>query len=186
MVLWKIVVFCMLNDLVLTKNAKKELWRENKFDYWSKDPSARGDPLLNSHKFSITKLAQILSRCPNSVFIGPGNAQLWEMDDYFDLGAAAMLNILNSFGVTNVNAVELMQTMTKRGELHFDNTMQSRIGAAQMLENAIQISDAQLRFGIARHVYELIQSKPLVILWKVNVFPGPRNLLQTMVRKLRR
>ena len=111
---------------------------------------------------------------------------MWEMDDYFDLGAAAMLNILNSFGVTNVNAVELMQTMTKRGELHFDNTMQSRIGAAQMLENAIQISDAQLRFGIARHVYELIQSKPLVILWKVNVFPGPRSLSQIMARKLRR
>ena len=67
----------MFNDLDLTKNAKKELWYENKFDYWSRGPRARGDPLLSSHKYSMTKLAQILSRCPNSVFVGPGNAKLW-------------------------------------------------------------------------------------------------------------
>ena len=152
----------MLNDLVRTKNAKKELWRENKFDYWSKDPGARGDPLLNSHKFSITKLAKILARCPNSVFVGPGNAKLWELEDYFDLGANAALNILNSHGVTNINAVEIMQTMTKRGELHFDNTMQSRVGAAQILENAIQISDAHLKFGLARHLLETVSENPNV------------------------
>ena len=152
----------MFNDLWLTNNQVKELWRRNRYDFWHRTSGARGDPLLAEHRYGCTKLAQVLARCPNSVVIGPGDAKLWGMNEYFDEASVHMLNILNSYSVTNINAVEIMRTMTKRGQIHFDNTMESRIGAANMFENAIIISDAQLRFALGRHVYVLAKNSPAI------------------------
>ena len=48
---------------------------------------AGGDPLLPAHRSAATYLARVLSRFPNSIVIGPGNARLWHMDPHFDLAS---------------------------------------------------------------------------------------------------
>ena len=66
-----------------------------------------------------------------------------------------MLDILNSHGVTNINAVEIMQGMAKRDDIHFQNSVNNRTFACTVLENCIGISDANLKFGLALHLLEL-------------------------------
>ena len=70
--LGKVVVFCMFNDLWLSKNQKNMLWHQGAF-------SAGGDPLLDEFRYGMKKLARAMARMPNSVFVGPGNARLWEI-----------------------------------------------------------------------------------------------------------
>ena len=94
----------MFNDLWLSKNQKNMLWQQGAF-------SAGGDPLLDEFRYGIKKLARVMARMPNSVFVGPGNARLWEMDPHFDRAANGMLSILDGYGVTNINVVEMCQTM---------------------------------------------------------------------------
>ena len=48
------------------------------------------------------------------------------MNPHFDLGSAAMLEILDEFGVMHINAVEIMETMKFRGTIHFDNSRAPR------------------------------------------------------------
>ena len=83
-----------------------------------------GYPLLEDHRRDMTQLARVMARLPTSIFVGPGNAKLWSMNEHFDRGSAAMLKILEGHGVTNINAVEAMQGMTKRGHFHFNNTLE--------------------------------------------------------------
>ena len=68
----------------------------------------------------MRRLARVMDRLPNSIFVGPGNAKLWEMDPHFDRASECMLSIVDGYGVANVNTVEIMQTMGKCGTIHFE------------------------------------------------------------------
>ena len=66
-----------------------------------------------------------------------------------------MVDILDTHGVNNINAVEVMQCMTHRGTIHFQNTMNVRTIMSKVLETAIEISDAIMKLGFVRHLFDL-------------------------------
>ena len=145
----------MFNDLLLTRDEKKLVAAQDGLD-----SGAGGDPLLEIHRSNIRQLARVMARLPNAIFVGPGNARLWNLTYHFDKGSACMLETLIDYGITHINAVEIMQGMSKRGRMHFENTNINRTLACSMLENAIEISDAQLKLGLARHFLELAMDHP--------------------------
>ena len=59
----KVMVVCMLNDLVIGKKETKTI--------------LPGQILTEKQKSSILHLSTTLSRFPNSVFVGPGNSKVW-------------------------------------------------------------------------------------------------------------
>ena len=126
----------MFNDLVLSKNDKQMVAAQGGLT-----ASAGGDPLLDGHRWSIDKLAAVMSRLPNSVFVGPGSARLWAMDEHFDRGSEKMLNTLDLYGITHINANELIGTMEKRDQWHFRDTVHNKTTICRILGTAISITD---------------------------------------------
>ena len=140
-------------------------------------PVRGGNPLLAHHVEGMVKLAQIMSRFPNSIFVGPGNAKLWTMDEHFDYASTHMLDILSQYGVTHINAVEMMQRMTKRNSWHFRDTVDNRTYASRILEHAIDVSDAVVRFGFARHFLEIAQANEDFTIHNLGPIPTPTQVL---------
>ena len=95
-----------------------------------------------------------------------------------------MLDILSSYGAVNINATEIMQGMAKRGTIHFNRHVEIRSRVAMTLGNAIEISDAHLRFGLARLLLETAIESPSVSVRSMQPLPQPtQDLVNAEVRQ---
>ena len=102
------VVFCMMNDLCPQgKRAKPR----------------PGEILTETQQVSVTYLAKVMCRVPNSMFIGPGAGRFWKAHASFDIEADAMLGVLNNYGINHMNINDQIPNMEKRDSFHFSNTI---------------------------------------------------------------
>ena len=101
------------------------------------------------------KLAFVMKRCPNSIFIGPGSATQWKLHESFDEGADKRMIILRNLGVPQLNVIEQVNKMTMRDKFHFADTPDNRQTLTTMLGIAIDSMSTSYCFGCLRSFSEM-------------------------------
>ena len=137
----KIIVFCMFNDLCISKAERRTL--------------VPGEILTEKQKRDMLYLSHTLSRLPNAIFIGPGSAKAWNTRPEFDEGANEMLKYLDGFGVMHVNMLDQIYSMQKRDNFHFANLPENKVLFTRVLHVAINIMENTFMFGFSRYITEM-------------------------------
>ena len=74
--------------------------------------------------------------------------------------------------------------MTKLGPIHFQNSVENHTLMLTNLETAIEVSDASLKLGFARHLLELATDNPNIAVRRSQSLPAAtHNIVNSEVRE---